>query len=185
MKLNFQSDDANEERLICEGYFLLFSMTGGKSWSSRRARESTTWDRRDGTSSRAWCSSTLCFTCRSSKASRPQVIHHLTTLRSLPTARRLFHPVYARVYSVFLHASTMDSRCEEGSFPVYASCMTISNPDSLFSNGTGLNPGIRSFKKHSTDWARCQRATRGIYFTKKVKSWYSTVCFRFWQFQTL
>ncbi len=37
-----------------------------------------------------------------------------------------------------------DYRCEDGSFPVSASCVTISNPNSLSSSGTGVNPGIRS-----------------------------------------
>ncbi len=61
----------------------------------------------------------------------------------------------------------IDYRCEDGCFPVSASCLTISNPDSLSSSETGNNPGIRSWKKHSSDWARCQKAVGGIYFTKK------------------
>ncbi len=30
-----------------------------------------------------------------------------------------------------------------------------------------VNPGIRSWKKHSSEWGRCQEAIGGIYFTKK------------------
>jgi hypothetical protein len=37
-----------------------------------------------------------------------------------------------------------DNRCEDGPFPVSASCVTISNPDSLSSSETGVDPGIRS-----------------------------------------
>jgi hypothetical protein len=40
----------------------------------------------------------------------------------------------------------LDYRCEDGRFPVPASCVTISNPDSLSSSETGVNPGIRSWK---------------------------------------
>ncbi len=49
--------------------------------------------------------------------------------------------------------------------------MTISNPDSLSSRETGVNPEIRSWKKkHSTEWAQCQEAIGGIYFTKKWRA---------------
>ncbi len=40
----------------------------------------------------------------------------------------------------------MDYRCEDGRFPMSASCVTISNPDSLSSNASGVNPGIESWK---------------------------------------
>jgi hypothetical protein len=56
----------------------------------------------------------------------------------------------------------IDYRCEDGRFPVVylsASCVPISNPKSLPSNGTGVNPGIRSWKMHVTDWAECQNVT--------------------------
>jgi hypothetical protein len=43
----------------------------------------------------------------------------------------------SRVYGI-------DYRCEDGRFLVSASCVTISNPDSLSSSETGVNPGIRS-----------------------------------------
>ncbi len=60
-----------------------------------------------------------------------------------------------------------DYRCEDGRFQVSASCVTISNPDSLSSSDTGVNPGIRRWRKHSSDWARCQKAIGGIYFTNE------------------
>jgi hypothetical protein len=42
-------------------------------------------------------------------------------------------------------AVTIEHRCEDGgSITVSASCVTISNPDSLSSSETGVNPGIRS-----------------------------------------
>ncbi len=61
----------------------------------------------------------------------------------------------------------VDYRCEDVRFPVPASCVTISNPNSLSSSETGVNPGIRSWKKHLSEWARSQEAIDGIYFTKK------------------
>jgi hypothetical protein len=45
----------------------------------------------------------------------------------------------------------IDYGCEDGRFPVFASCVAISNPDSLSSSETGVNPGIRSLKKHSSE----------------------------------
>jgi hypothetical protein len=36
----------------------------------------------------------------------------------------------------------IDYRCEDGRFPVFASCVTISNPGSLSRSETGVNPGI-------------------------------------------
>jgi hypothetical protein len=55
-------------------------------------------------------------------------------------------------------------------FTVSASCVTISNPASLSSSETGLNPGIRSWKKHLSEWAQWQKAICGIYFTKKWRT---------------
>ncbi len=37
-----------------------------------------------------------------------------------------------------------DYSCEDGRFPVPASCVTISNPDSPSSSETGVNTGTRS-----------------------------------------
>jgi hypothetical protein len=39
---------------------------------------------------------------------------------------------------------TIDYRCEDGCFPVSASCVTISNPDSLSSSEKGFNHDIRN-----------------------------------------
>ncbi len=66
--------------------------------------------------------------------------------------------------------STIDYRCEDGSFLVSASCGTISDPEWLSSSETGVNPGISSRKKHLSDWARRQKAIGGIYFTKKWRA---------------
>jgi hypothetical protein len=44
----------------------------------------------------------------------------------------------------FTHKSQIYNRCEDGRFPVSAICVTISNPDSLSSSKTGVDPGIRS-----------------------------------------
>ncbi len=52
---------------------------------------------------------------------------------------------------------------------MFTSCVTNSNPDSLSSSETGVYPG-KELKKHLSDWARCQKAIGGIYFTKKWRS---------------
>jgi hypothetical protein len=51
-----------------------------------------------------------------------------------------------------------------------ASCVTVSTSDLLSSSGTGVNRGIRSWKKHLSEWARCQKAISGIYFTNKWRA---------------
>ncbi len=42
--------------------------------------------------------------------------------------------------------STIDYRCEDGSFPKSVSCVNNSNPVLLSSSKTGVNPGIKSRK---------------------------------------
>jgi hypothetical protein len=73
-----------------------------------------------------------------------------------------------RLYNLCVQC--IDYRCEDGRFPVLASCVTISNPNLLSSSDTGVDPGIRSWKKHLSEWARCQKAIGGIYFTKKWRA---------------
>ncbi len=63
----------------------------------------------------------------------------------------------------------IDYGCEDGRFSVSASCVTISNPDSLSSSETGVNPGIWSWK-HLPEWARCQKAIGGTYPTNKWRA---------------
>ncbi len=41
-------------------------------------------------------------------------------------------------------ACPVDYRCKDGRFPVSASCVTMSNPDSLSRSKTEVNTGIRS-----------------------------------------
>ncbi len=48
--------------------------------------------------------------------------------------------------------------------------MINSNPDLLFSSEAGVNPGIRSWKKHLSERARCQKAFGDIYFRKKYRA---------------
>ncbi len=67
-------------------------------------------------------------------------------------------------------ARVMDYRCENGPFPVTASCVTIPKSDSLSSCETVVNPGMKSWKKPLSDWARCQKAIGDIYFTKKWRA---------------
>ncbi len=69
-----------------------------------------------------------------------------------------------------LAEESIDYRCEDGRFPVSASCVTIANPDSLSSSETGVNPGTRCWRKFLSEWARCQKAIGGIYFTKKWRA---------------
>jgi hypothetical protein len=57
----------------------------------------------------------------------------------------------------------MDYRCEDGRFPVSPSCMTLSNQDLHFNSETGASPVTKSWKKHSSEWARCQEAVGGIH----------------------
>ncbi len=66
--------------------------------------------------------------------------------------------------------NTIYYRCEYGHSPVSTSCVTIWNPNSLSSSETGVNPEIKSWKKDLYDWARCQKAIGGIYFTKKWRA---------------
>jgi hypothetical protein len=64
----------------------------------------------------------------------------------------------------------VDYRCEDDRFPVSTRNVTITNPESLYSSETGVNPGIRSGKKDLSERARCQKAIGGIYFTKKRRA---------------
>jgi hypothetical protein len=45
---------------------------------------------------------------------------------------------------MIVFGTTIDYYSEDGCFAVSASCVTISNPDSLSSSETGVNLGIRS-----------------------------------------
>jgi hypothetical protein len=51
----------------------------------------------------------------------------------------------------YTNPKPIDYRCEDGRFPVSGSCLTISNPDLLPSSETGVNLGIRSWRKHSSE----------------------------------
>jgi hypothetical protein len=66
--------------------------------------------------------------------------------------------------------STIDYKCVDSGFPVSVSCVTISNHDLISSSETEVNPGIRSWKKHLSEWPRCQKATDSFYFTKKWRA---------------
>jgi hypothetical protein len=75
--------------------------------------------------------------------------------------------------------------CEDGRFPVSASCVSISNPDLLSSSEAGVNRGIISWLKNLSEWARYQKAVNSWYpFRKELKSWDSTTWFRNRQLQT-
>jgi hypothetical protein len=83
----------------------------------------------------------------------------------------------------------IDCRCEDGCFLASASCVTIANPALLSSNETGVNPGIRSWKKNPSlmAWLSSKLRSHWWYpFHKKStrKSWDATTWFIIWQFQT-
>ncbi len=50
------------------------------------------------------------------------------------------------------------------------SWVTISNTDLLSNSEAAIKSGIRSWKKHLSDWAGCQKAIGGIYFPKKWRA---------------
>jgi hypothetical protein len=52
------------------------------------------------------------------------------------------HELFSEIYGDL--GVNMDYRCEGGRFLVFASCVTLSNPDSLTTGETGVNPGMRS-----------------------------------------
>ncbi len=63
----------------------------------------------------------------------------------------------------------IDYRCEEGRWLFSYALKLHDNfePYLLSSSETGVNSGMRSWKKHLSEWAQCQKAIGGIYFTKK------------------
>ncbi len=75
-------------------------------------------------------------------------------------------------------------RSEHGHIQVSASCVTVSNPDSLSSSGTGVTPGIRKPRKALICMRSMWENHWWYLFHKKVKSWDSTTWFKIWQFQT-
>jgi hypothetical protein len=60
---------------------------------------------------------------------------------------------------------TIEYRCEDGCLPVSARCVTISNLDSFSSSETGVDSGIRSWKKHLSKWAQRQKVIGGNFFS--------------------
>jgi hypothetical protein len=88
-------------------------------------------------------------------------------LMLVPSYPLLFPEREWRWIQLIMPALTMDYRRDDGHFPVSASCVSVSNPDSLSRSETRADPGIRSWKKHSSEWSWCQKAIGGIYFTKK------------------
>ncbi len=65
--------------------------------------------------------------------------------RAAELARMAVLPVYCWWASFPCHlGSPIDYRSEDGRSPVFASCVTSSNPDLFSSSETGVNPGIRS-----------------------------------------
>jgi hypothetical protein len=52
--------------------------------------------------------------------------------------------MYAFIVAGNLKTGHIYSTCEDGRFAVSSCCVAISNPESLSSSETGINPGIRS-----------------------------------------
>jgi hypothetical protein len=66
--------------------------------------------------------------------------------------------------------NVIDCRCEDGHFPVSTIYVTISNHHSLSSSETEVYIGVKKPINHLSDWARCQKAVGGIYFTNKWRA---------------
>jgi hypothetical protein len=81
----------------------------------------------------------------------------------------------------------IDYRCEDGRFPVSASCVTISNLDSLSSSKTVVTPGIRSWKKKTLISLSLLMSESHWWHLlhREVKSGDWTTWFRIWQFQNV
>jgi hypothetical protein len=79
---------------------------------------------------------------------------------------------------------TIDYWCEtDDLLPVSASCVTTLNPRSFSSSETMVNPGIRSWKRHLSEWARRQKAVGDIYLKNKWRAQTLQPWFRIWHFQ--
>ncbi len=66
------------------------------------------------------------------------------------------------------HVLSIRYECEDR-WSCFGLCV-ISNPDLLSSSETGINPGIRSWKKRLSQWAQGQKAIVGIYIKKKWRA---------------
>ncbi len=64
---------------------------------------------------------------------------------------------------------SIDYGSDDGRFPVSATCVTLSNPESLSSSETKVTLENKMNKALIRIFG-CQEATGGIYFRKKVKS---------------
>jgi hypothetical protein len=62
------------------------------------------------------------------------------------------------------------NRWEDGSFSSVHGLRDNFKPRIRFPAVEQLNPGIKSWKMHLSDWARCQKAIDGICFTKKWRA---------------
>jgi hypothetical protein len=80
--------------------------------------------------------------------------------------------------------SSIEYRWENDHFLVSTSAVTVSNQDLLSSSKSRVNPGIRSWKKLLSQWARCQEAVGGIYST--IRKWEAETLQHglFWQLQS-
>jgi hypothetical protein len=106
---------------------------------------------------------------------RPFANERIGRLWFFKTTRNLFldlHPAAPLPPTSFsFTVLSTDYRCEDGHFFfVSASSVTIPNLDLLSSIETGVDSRIRSWKKHLSQWAQCQKAIGGIYFTKKWRA---------------
>ncbi len=131
-------------------------------FASSKATTGTPFSRSQGWTSRTFSS------LLSSNLTSPNSTHHSSHAYA-PTGFELLFlsPVFP--WSILLE-QTLEYRCKDGRLTVSSCCVTISNPDLPSSSETGVNPGIRSWKEHLSEWARCQEAIGGIYFTKKWRA---------------
>jgi hypothetical protein len=71
--------------------------------------------------------------------------------------------------------STVDYRCEDGCSPVSASCVTLSNPDSLSGSQAAGNPRRSGLNTVSLS---LKKSSNSLYLFYIMKSWESTTRFR-------
>ncbi len=67
----------------------------------------------------------------------------------------------------------------KGSLPGYVRCLTNFKPRFVFRQWNRGSSWNRKLKTHLTDWARCQKANGGIYFTKKWRAETLQPCLEF------
>ncbi len=102
-----------------------------------------------------------------------------------PTLQALVVPLFWEINVSCSCRGNIDYRCVGGRFPVSASCVTISNPESLSSCKTEVNPEKKKKLKRAIIWMSLMLENNQLYlFHQEVKRWDPTTWFEICQFQT-